>query len=526
MRLSDLLSSLDSSQITSAPQANPDITGICEDSRTVTPGVLFIARTGHQSDGHRFIADAIAKGAAAIVSDTPINVLADTAATTSSGTAAASSTSGIITETNPPHIVVKDAARTVSILAHAFYNHPSRQLRVTGITGTNGKTTTAYLLRHLLQSTSQHCGMIGTVQIDDGLHTTESTMTTPAPIAVAQLMQRMLVNHCQACAMEVSSHALDQRRVDGITFTAAAFTNLTGDHLDYHGCMEAYAVAKAHLFNLLGPDAIAAVNADDPWTPQIIRHCRARIIRFGFTDSCDYQARDIAITANGCHFVLVTPDGQTTVHMHLVGRHNIENALAAAAVAGEAYQLTVHQIAQGLATATGAPGRLQLAPADEPFTTLIDYAHTDDALKNVLGALRPLTRGQLRIVFGCGGDRDRTKRPRMARIAAQLADALYITSDNPRTENPDAIIGEILTGIPLTNGTTHDSKPVFIDPDRSRAIAQAIADAQPGDIVLIAGKGHENYQIVGTQKRHFDDLEQAQQAIAARHGIAAADGIR
>jgi UDP-N-acetylmuramoyl-L-alanyl-D-glutamate--2,6-diaminopimelate ligase len=304
--------------------------------------------------------------------------------------------------------------------------------------------------------------------------------------------------------MEVSSHALDQGRVAGVEFAGAAFTNLTGDHLDYHKTMDRYADAKARLFEMLNEDAVAVVNAEDEASGRMIENCAARVIRFGFGDTADYRARDVAITSEGTHFILHTPDGRAEVHMGLIGKHNIQNTLTAAALAGEIYGLSVHQIASGMRDAQGAPGRLQAVRNGQPFAVLVDYAHTDDALQNVLTALRPLTRHKLRVLFGCGGDRDRTKRPRMARAAFKYSDAVYVTSDNPRTESPGAIIDEIVAGFPAVDGP-----PVIVEPDRRAAIERILGDAEAGDVVLIAGKGHENYQIVGQTKHHFDDVEEA-----------------
>jgi UDP-N-acetylmuramoyl-L-alanyl-D-glutamate--2,6-diaminopimelate ligase len=278
--------------------------------------------------------------------------------------------------------------------------------------------------------------------------------------------------------------------------------------------MDAYADAKAMLFEGLNDQAIAVVNAEDPHASRMVRDTSGRIIRFGLNQKADYQARDIAVTAQGSHFVLVTPDGQANVQMQLIGRHNIENALTAAALVGETFGLSVHQIAAGLKDAHGAPGRLQAVRSGQPFAVLVDYAHTDDALKNVLSALRPLAHGKLRVLFGCGGDRDRTKRPRMARTAVKFADLVIITSDNPRTENPQGIIDEILAGIPADKSTS-----VVVEPDRRRAIELALMDAQAGDIILLAGKGHENYQIIGTEKRHFDDVEEANRVLNDRSTV-------
>jgi UDP-N-acetylmuramoyl-L-alanyl-D-glutamate--2,6-diaminopimelate ligase len=265
---------------------------------------------------------------------------------------------------------------------------------------------------------------------------------------------------------------------------------------------------------MLADDAVAVANAEDKYAERMTRACSARVITFGISRPADYRARDIAITSNGSNFVLVTPDGKAEVAMQLIGRHNIENALCAAALVGERFGLSVHQIASGLRDAQGAPGRLQAVRSGQPFAVLVDYAHTDDALQNVLSALRPLARGKLRILFGCGGDRDRTKRPRMARTALRLADAIYVTSDNPRTENPDSIIREILTGFGADSSKC--GKPVVVEPDRRAAIEQILSDAEPNDVVLIAGKGHENYQIIGTTKHHFDDVEEATRVLKER----------
>jgi UDP-N-acetylmuramoyl-L-alanyl-D-glutamate--2,6-diaminopimelate ligase len=487
MRLHTLLRQFDP-QIPLKNVADVEITGVQDDSRLVKPGELFIARPGTQANGSQYIPDALSRGAAAVIH----------------GPGDRSQGSGSL-------IPVSDPASAASILANLFYERPSDRVRVFGVTGTNGKTTTTYLLRHLLTKIGRRCGLIGTVEVDDGRTAVESNLTTPGAVEVAQLLARMRNHGCWTCAMEVSSHALDQRRVEGVRFAAATFTNLTGDHLDYHKTMEQYAAAKARLFESLEDSALAVVNAEDKWSERMVRDCRARVIRFGFGKSADYRARDVAVTAQGTHFILVTPDGRAEVHMQLIGRHNIENALAAAAVAGESFGLSVHQIAAGLSDAAGAPGRLQAVRAGQPFAVLVDYAHTDDALENVLSALRPICRGRLRVLFGCGGDRDRTKRPRMARVAHKWADVIHVTSDNPRSENPNRIIDEILRGFPADS-----DKEIHIEPDRRRSIEQALSSAEPGDVVLIAGKGHENYQIIEQVKYHFDDVEEAERVLRQR----------
>ncbi|MDB5324640.1 MAG: murE [Phycisphaerales bacterium] len=463
-----------------------EISDVQDDSRAVQAGSLFIARPGVAADGARFAQDAVARGAVAIVTQSLIDGIA------------------------VPQCVVPDAAATVSPLANAFYGDPSKSIKLLGVTGTNGKTTTAYLIRHVLNAIDKRCGMIGTVEIDDGKTKTEAAMTTPDAVTVAGLLAAMRDNGCAACAMEVSSHALHQGRVSGVQFAGAGFTNLTGDHLDYHKTTEAYADAKAKLFEQLAPGAVAAINRDSDAFDRMTRNTAGRVVSFGMAANADYRATDFVVTAQGTKFVLTTPDGKADVSLKLVGRHNIENALCTITLCCEVFGLSVQPVVNTLQTATGAPGRLQSVETGQPFAVLVDYAHTDDALRNVLSAMRPITRGKLRVVFGCGGDRDRTKRPRMAKIAEQLADEIYVTSDNPRTENPQAILEEVCTGFGANSG-----KRVSVEADRRLAIERAIGDAGPGDVVLIAGKGHENYQIIGQTKYHFDDVEEAARALTA-----------
>ena len=477
------------------------MTGVREDSRRVRPGDLFVARPGASADGARFLADAASRGAVAAVAasrpaDAPL-----------------------------PVVVAPDVdSAAASVLANALHGDPTRgdgAVRAVGVTGTNGKTTVAYLVRHLLGSAGVKCGLIGTVETDDGRDVRTSEMTTPAATDVADLLAAMRANGCGAAAVEASSHALHQGRLAGVRFAAAGFTNLTGDHLDYHGTMDEYADAKARLFASLDADAVACVNADDPASARMAaacdaRACGTRVVRLSPSgrDGAEWWASGVTVTAEGTRFDLSSPGGSAAVSMRLVGRHNVENALCAAAIAGEAFGMTAEQIAAGLGDAGGAPGRLQRVDAGQPFGLFVDYAHTDDALANVLSALRPLTAGRLRVVFGCGGDRDKTKRPRMAAAAERLADDLYLTSDNPRTEDPLAILADVAAGL-----TPGGRSAATIDADRRVAVRRAVADAVPGDVVLVAGKGHEDYQIVGTARTHFDDAEEARAAVAAR-GVA------
>jgi UDP-N-acetylmuramoyl-L-alanyl-D-glutamate--2,6-diaminopimelate ligase len=467
-------------QLSVAGIPDVQITGVCEDSRRAGPGSLFIARPGNNANGAQFMDDARKRGAVAAVVQTMVG------------------------DQSLPQLVVADAGAAASIFANLYHVNPGKTVKPLAVTGTNGKTTTAYIVRHLLGKAGVRCGMIGTVEIDNGKVRHEAEMTTPSACDVADLLAEMRDNGCGACIMETSSHALHQGRVAGVPFVGAAFTNLTGDHLDYHKTMENYAAAKASLFTSLDPQAVAVVNAGDAYSEQMVAHSVARQFRFGINRVADYRASNETTSASGTDFVLHAPDGSAKVSMQLIGKHNIENALTAAALVSQAFSLSVHQIAAGLRDASGAPGRLQQVRNGQPFAVLVDYAHTDDALQNVLTALRPLTSGKLRVLFGCGGDRDPFKRPRMARTAEDFADFIYVTSDNPRTEKPQSILDGI------AGGFSPAARPrVKFELDRKSAIERILADAEPGDVVLLAGKGHENYQIIGQEKRHFDDVEEA-----------------
>ena len=355
--------------------------------------------------------------------------------------------------------------------------------------------------------------MIGTVQLDDGTQVTPSEMTTPGPVELAELLVRMRDNGVSQCVLEVSSHALHQERVAGIDFKVGIFTNLTGDHLDYHHTMENYAAAKALLFENLGAAATAVINSDDPWGQRMVENCKAKVLRLSLKGPADWVARIVAMDIQGMTLELAGPGVEARFRSPLVGRHNAYNSLMAAAAA-YSQGVPIETVVAGLQAMTGVPGRLQAvraaAGAALPFQVFVDYAHTHDALENVLTALRSTMRGgtgKLICLFGCGGDRDRIKRPKMAAVAERLADRVVVTSDNPRTEDPQVIIAEVLQGI---------SGPgkVSVEPDRRAAIRLAIGMAEAGDVVLLAGKGHENYQIIGSTKRHFDDVEEAQAALS------------
>lgn len=481
---------------------------ITEDSRDVKPGALFIARAGTKHDGRRFIADAIEAGAAAVLTD--FTVHPETLEAVRTGKVALLRT--------------PDVPTTGAILAERFFGNPAKELTLIGVTGTNGKTTIAHLIQHALSDAGLPCGLVGTIAIDDGARRTPASLTTPSAIDVSRTLARMRENGCTGAVMEVSSHALQQGRVAAIDFDVAVFTNLTGDHLDYHRTMNAYAEAKAILFQSLRPDALAILNADDPTHDRIARGCRATIRRCSQrrATGADYTIAPLELSIHAIRARVETPSGAFEIESALIGAHNLMNILQVVAVL-DARGIPLDTIRQAIGTAASPPGRLEpVRPdgVDVPFAVLVDYAHTDDALDNVLRAVRPFVTGALHLVFGCGGDRDRTKRPRMGAVACRHADSIILTSDNPRTEDPDAIIADVVCGVPS------DARPrLSIEPDREAAIRLAIDAAAPGDLVLIAGKGHEDYQLLpdadgGIVRRDFDDRLIAADALVRRFSTA------
>ena len=465
--------------LSNAPAVGPEPRALGVDSRSVERGTVYIAVRGSQADGHRFVADAVGRGASAVIVETPQK-------------------SGV------PEIVVRDSRRAALVLGAAWYGHPGRSLTLIGVTGTNGKTTTTGLIRHLLNR-NQSAGSIGTVGAFDGAEqpvpSTAGSLTTPGPIdlqATLAALQRRGVTHV---AMETSSHSLDQGRLDGLSFAAGVFTNLTRDHLDYHGTMEAYLGSKLRLADLLRPSAVEVVNLDDDaWSALPSRHRR---ITFGLHPAADVRATQISLNASGSCFLLAGRFGSSEVLLPLLGDFNVSNALAAAAAA-LGLELSLQEVVDRLATAPQVPGRMERI-ADTPCTVLRDYSHTPDSLERALRTLRPLTPGRIILVFGCGGDRDKGKRPLMGRIAADLSDLAIATSDNPRTEDPEAIIDEIERGM---GGAPH-----LRIPDRLAAIRAALNEGQAGDTILLAGKGHETYQVIGTRKIDFDEREIVQELV-------------
>ena len=466
------------------------ITGVTHDSRRVTRGTVFVALRGLKADGVAFAPQAIASGAAAVVAERPSD-----------------------RSTPVPWIVVPDARAALAWLAAEFHGHPSRQMRVVGVTGTNGKTTTSYLLSAAFEAAGLRCGLLGTVTYRIGDREVEATRTTPEAPDVQVLMREMVAAGCQACVMEVSSHALALHRVDGMRFAAGVFTNLTRDHLDFHQGMEEYFAAKRRLFEMLPSEAPAVINLDDPRGPSLVE-LSARPVGYAINRPADVTPGPLSYSLEGLAFDARTPRGVVRVRSKLVGRPNVYNILAAVATA-TALDLPIDAVEEGLARLEGVPGRFEVVSSPEDDVTVaIDYAHTDDALRNLLETARPLARNRLITVFGCGGDRDRTKRPLMGLVATRLSDVVIVTSDNPRSEQPERIIEEVVRGTQseLRQGSTE----IVTIVDRHEAIFDAVRRSRAGDMVLIAGKGHEKYQEVGGRTFPFDDVAVAHDALAER----------
>jgi len=467
------------------------VTGIAYDSRHVQPGNVFVALKGQHADGSTFVRQAIERGAIAIVSQ-----------------------DAALENVAVAWTVVNDARRALALLAAEFFGNPSNGMQVVGITGTNGKTTTAYLVASVFEAAGIRCGVLGTVGYRIGTETREATHTTPESPEVQRLLREMLDRGCGACAMEVSSHALSLHRVDGMTFAAGVFTNLTRDHLDFHPDMEAYFQAKRRLFEMLPRDAPSLINLDDPRAASLIE-LAGRPVTYAVNRQADISPGPLSFSLQGLTFDVRTPRGTLHITSSLVGRPNVYNILAAVSTA-IALGISFDAIERGISSLEGVPGRFQVvSETKDDVTVVVDYAHTDDALRNLLETARPLTPARLITVFGCGGDRDRTKRPLMGAVAGRLSDLIVITSDNPRSEDPLKIIEDIQRGI--TVDTRRDTAQRMLTyPDRREAIGKAIELARPGDVVLIAGKGHEKYQIVGGDVRPFDDVAVAREALGRK----------
>jgi UDP-N-acetylmuramoyl-L-alanyl-D-glutamate--2,6-diaminopimelate ligase len=469
------------------PAEDPLIRGLVHDSRKAGPGALFVAIKGHKQDGHDHAERAVKAGAAAVLTERPLPLAA-------------------------PQAVVPSVAKILSPLAARFHGHPSRGMTVAGVTGTNGKTTVTYMLESIFRRAGRRCGVVGTINYRWEGREEKAPNTTPLALDLQELLRRMRDDGVTHAAMEVSSHALALGRADDVAFSVAVFTNLTRDHLDFHRDMNDYFAAKARLFDLLAAAEgtkfrCAIINQDDPWSEKLISRVKTKVLTYGLKGSPAVSAEAVSLSADGTSFTLAAPEGRAAVRMRPVGAHNVSNALAAAGAA-LAVGATLEAVREGLESLPGVPGRLERVAASRPlpFDVFVDYAHTDDALKNVLDTLRPLAKNKLIAVFGCGGDRDRTKRPLMGEVAAKKADRVIVTSDNPRSEEPAKITLDIEVGLRRTGFRNYE-----IVLDRAAAIEKALGEASAGDVILIAGKGHETYQIFADRTVDFDDR------IAARH---------
>jgi len=461
-----------------------NITGITYDSRKVEPGNVFVCIKGEHTDGHNYMQQAIENGAVLIIAQKQLG------------------------DISCPQVVVDDTKLALAQLSAKFYNYPSKKLGMIGVTGTNGKTTVTHIVEAIFEKAGISCALIGTLgnRLSSAADYVSSDHTTPQANDLQQIMASFVEKGIQRAVMEVSSHALEQNRVAECEFSGAVFTNLTQDHLDYHITMENYFEAKSLLLNLLKNDAYAVINADDEYF-QRLNPEGVRVFTYGLINNPAIKAENIVYSASGSTFLCRTPLGDKNVSIKLTGQFNVYNVLAAIGV-GIAEGIDLNTCIDAVENISGIPGRFEVV-SHEPLV-IVDYAHTPNGLENVLEAAKELVpiKGRLVCVFGCGGDRDITKRPKMGRIAEKYCDRVIITSDNPRTEDPQQIITDILTGI-----NALDSKKIIVERDRTIAIEQAILNSQPDDVIIIAGKGHEDYQIIGNKKHHFDDREKARDAL-------------
>jgi UDP-N-acetylmuramoyl-L-alanyl-D-glutamate--2,6-diaminopimelate ligase len=487
MQLSTLIEAIRPAEV-AGPAAAPEpggapdvtaVTAVTYAAPRARPGCLHACFPGASADGHDFAGEAVRRGAVALLVERPLPLPV-------------------------PQLVVASARAAMAVAAHEVYGRPSERLAVVGVTGTNGKTTTAFLVRSVLEAAGLRPGLLGTIEAHVGGRVLATVRTTPESPDLQELFRDMLAAGDRSCAMEVSSHALALHRVDAVRFAAAAFTNLTQDHLDFHPTMEDYYVAKRRLFEGDAPPP-AAVNADDPYGRRLLAEAPGRTLAYAAEEpSAEVRPRALEIGAGGAISLIAdTPRGPLSLDVRLRGGFNVLNVLCAVAL-GELLDLDHHHVAAGIAAVRGVPGRFEPVDAGQPFTVLVDYAHTPDSLDNVLRAARAITAGRLVCVFGCGGDRDRGKRPLMGAVARRLADRAIVTSDNPRSEDPEAIIAEIAGGVEMET-----------EPDRRAAIERAIGDAAPGDVVVIAGKGHEGGQQFADRTVPFDDREVACEALRA-----------
>ncbi len=475
------------------------LTGISDDSRKIRPGNLFILRCGIAYE-ESFLFEALDKEASLLL--VPERHLPSVCERMG------------IHGTKVPVCSVPNIQEAAGMVSSAWWGNPSKDLVVVGVTGTNGKTTSSFLTRNILETSGYRCGLVGTVWFDLGNGMVEAPQTTPGALELQEAFSEARENGLRAISMEVSSHALDQERVSGTHFSAVHFTNLTRDHLDYHKTFEDYFAAKSRLLLWTNPDGtppMAVVNGDDPYGKRLLALLKddgRKVISYGHDSGFDIHPEDVRISLDGIEGTLVIPGGRLPISSALPGDFNLQNIMGSVGCA-LALGIPPETIASGIRNLKGVPGRFERVNPGERIAVIVDYAHTDDALKNILSSLRPLTKGRVITVFGCGGDRDRGKRPRMGRVAGELSDLVVLTSDNPRTESPEAIMEEVEPGIRASG------RPFLKEADRRNAIKMAIGAAKPGDVVLIAGKGHEPYQILGKTKTPFDDRQVARECLSA-----------
>ena len=469
------------------------VSAVTDDSRHVRPGTVFVAVKGEREDGHAYLGRAVEAGAVALIVQDGSRLPSVTI----------------------PAVAIRNTRQELGALTSRVLGDPSGRLRMIGVTGTNGKTTTTYLAKAVLEAAGKRVGLIGTVSYHIGSERIEASHTTPGAVDLQHLLDRMERAGLDSVVMEVSSHALAMDRTSGCEYDTAVYTNLTQDHLDYHRSMEEYFQAKLRLFTGLQPQLKsgpkrAVLNADDPWTARIREACTAPVWTYSLRTPSDIKANDVRLSLEGTTFAVDTPLGRLSVRSRLVGEHNVYNMLAAIGI-GINESVPMDAIREGIASVGNVPGRFERVDAGQDFTVIVDYAHTEDALNRLLAAAEALKTGRIITVFGCGGDRDRGKRPKMGRVATERSDVVILTSDNPRTEDPLAILAEVEAGV----RTVLKARPIPYEtiPDRRIAIETAIRMAKPRDMVLIAGKGHEDYQIIGKTKHHFDDREVAREAI-------------
>jgi UDP-N-acetylmuramoyl-L-alanyl-D-glutamate--2,6-diaminopimelate ligase len=515
MRLGELLRGL--RILDMGAEAGAEIGALAYDSRRVQPGTLFFAIQGEKADGHVFIPQALERGAVGIVSERAAPSEWASRLPPQFGSAHAStSLSALSLSKGRPELVARRAGwvrvpkirRALADAARAFYNQPDSQLQLIGITGTNGKTTTAYLVESILRAAGIRSGLFGTIEHRTGQRAVAALNTTPESLDLISYFAQLVAAGDQAAVMEVSSHALAQERVWGFRFCAAVFTNLTRDHLDYHKDFDGYFAAKRRLFEGLGapPPELAVINIDDPWGVKLLELPYAKRLTYGLNSEAQVKPKQVRYSEEGIEATLVAPMGKVEIKSALLGRVNLANILAATGVA-LGLDIPRPSIEEGIASLKGVPGRFQRIDEGQPFLVLVDYAHTDDALRNVLTTARELVRDRLIVVFGCGGERDRTKRPLMGEVAGTLSDFTVLTSDNPRSEDPLRIISDAVVGLQRTG------KPYAAEVDREKAVRKALGEAHEGDVVVLAGKGHETYQVLKDQTIPFDDREVARRIL-------------